>query len=83
MIEQLFSSLFQNGKRRIILIYTTSLQKQAKEAEDTAFLGSYHLFKLTESGLIHVILIWLSIPFCIDNLHLFHIIHQFIKVTFI
>ena len=79
MIEQLFSSLFsslfQNGKRRIILIYTTSLQKQAKEAEDTAFLGSCTLFKLAESGLILVI--QLSIPFYIDNSHLFHTFFSF------
>lgn len=75
MIEQLFSSLFQNGKRRIILIYTTSLQKQAKEAEDTAFLGSCTLFKLAESGLIQVI--QLSIPFYIDNSHLFHTFFSF------
>ena len=29
-------------------------------------------FKLAESGLIQVILTWLSIPFCIDNSHFFH-----------
>ena len=76
MIEQLFSSLFsslfQNGKRRIILIYTTSLQKQAKEAEDTAFLGSCTLFKLAKFGLILVVSIWLSILSCIDISYFFH-----------
>ena len=30
------------------------------------------LFKLAESGLIQVIIIWLSILFCIDNPYLFH-----------
>ena len=37
-----------------------------------AFSQFCPLFELAESGLIQVILIWLSIPFCIDNSYLFH-----------
>ena len=38
----------------------------------TPFMKLCLLFKLAKSGLIHVILIWLSIPFCIDDQYLFH-----------
>ena len=37
-----------------------------------AFSQFSPLLKLAEFGLIQVILTWLSIPFRIDNLHLFH-----------
>ena len=48
------------------------LQKRAKKAEDPAFLGSYHLFKLAEFGLIQFVLMQLSILCCIDNSYIFH-----------
>ena len=52
-----------------------SFSSQAKgfaPNEDKSFAPGIKLLKLAESGLIHVILIWLSIPFCIDNQYLFH-----------
>jgi hypothetical protein len=39
---------------------------------NTDFVRHIPLFKLAESSLIQVILIWLSIPFCIDSLYFFH-----------
>ena len=33
---------------------------------------NFYLFKLAKFGLILVVLIWLSILFCIDNMCLFH-----------
>ena len=49
------------------------LIKQMPEARiHTDFRHFNPLFKLAEFGLIQVISIWLSIPFCIDNPYLFH-----------
>ena len=49
------------------------LIKQIPETRiNTGFRHFNPLFKLAESGLIQVILMWLSILFCIDNLRLFH-----------
>ena len=38
----------------------------------TSFMKLCLLFKLAKFGLILVVSIWLSILFCIDNLHFFH-----------
>ena len=61
----------------VVLSKQVSYRYQRKEKSSrnglfSLFLKLCLLFKLAESGLIQVILIRLSIPFCIDNLHLFH-----------
>ena len=39
---------------------------------NTGFFKQLDLFKLAKFGLMQVILMWLSILFCIDNLYFFH-----------
>ena len=47
--------------------YCHLTKNEPRNAVNSAFLGSCTLFKLAESGLILVISMKLSIPFCIDN----------------
>ena len=49
------------------------IKQMPKARINTSFRHFNPLFKLAESGLIEVILMWLSILFCIDNLYFFHI----------
>ena len=67
------SVLSQPLSRPQIELNWSHLIKQMPEALiNTGFRHFNPLFKLAESGLIQVILMWLSILFCIDNLYFFH-----------
>ena len=59
-----FLSNFQN--------YCHATKNEPRNAVNSAFLGSCTLFKLAKFGLMQVILMRLSILFCIDNLYFFH-----------